>query len=146
MKIKIFDCSDFNHNLTMIIPDLGYNPRENVYCVLEKHDGLSPRQIAKLEAFKQSCRGLYMVPWQICGSIHQPIFRKEFFFNAIEVYQAGNYVHILCRTSVQGQREYAYRVRASVYNYERAVAEILKAQEVGDSDYVTEVWCGRNVR
>lgn len=81
----------------------------------ELHEGLSQRQIDKIEKFKKSCEGMYMVYGYLCESLWQPDESKEWDFNGYDVYYTKDWVQVYHWTRVQGHRPNAYRVKRENY-------------------------------
>ena len=68
-KITIVDCANFDNKINIIIYDDHIASQDSVYCAVELHEGLSQRQIDKIEKFKRSCEGMYMVYGYLCESL-----------------------------------------------------------------------------
>ena len=60
-KIEIIDCCNRNHKISMMISDFRLDFADDVYCALEIQEGLSDKQIKKLNDFRKSCPGPIMV-------------------------------------------------------------------------------------
>ena len=132
-RITIKDCANFDNKITMVINDDKLTTQESVYSAIELHEGLSQRQIDKIEKFKRSCEGMYMVNYQLCKSIWQPDESKEWDFNGYDVYYTKDWVQVYHWTRVQGDRPRAYRVKREDYKgYE----------SLRDSD---EMWTGQRI-
>ena len=132
-RITIKDCANFDNKITMIINDDKLTTQESVYSAVELHEGLSQRQIDKLEKFKKSCEGMYMVYGYLCESLWQPDESKEWDFNGYDVYYTKDWVQVYHWTRVQGHRPNAYRVKREDYKgYE----------SLRDSD---EMWRGQRI-
>ena len=132
-KITIVDCANCDNKINIIIYDDHLTTQDSVYCAVELHEGLSQRQIDKVEKFKRSCEGMYMVNYQLCKSIWQPDESKEYDFNGYDVYYTKDWVQVYHSTRVQGHRPRAYRVKREDYNgYE----------SLQDSD---EMWRGQKI-
>ena len=132
-KITIVDCANFDNKINIIINDDKLTTQESVYSAIELHEGLSQRQIDKLENFKKSCEGMYMVYGYLCKSLWQPDESKEWDFNGYDVYYTKDWVQVYHWTRVQGHRPNAYRVKRENYKgYE----------SLRDSD---EMWRGQKI-
>ena len=132
-KITIVDCANFDNKINIIIYDDHIATQDSVYCAVELHEGLSQRQINKIENFKKSCEGMYMVNGYLCKSLWQPDESKEWDFNGYDVYHTKYWVQIYHWTRVQGHRPNAYRVKREDYKgYE----------SLQDSD---EIWRGQRI-
>ena len=132
-KITIVDCANFDNKINMIIYDNHLAIQESVYSAVELHEGLSQRQIDKVEKFKRSCEGMYMVNYQLCKSIWQPDESKEWDFNGYDVYYTKDWVQVYHWTRVQGDRPRAYRVKREDYKgYEslRESDEMWRGQKI----------------
>ena len=110
-KITIVDCANFDNKINIIIYDDHLTTQESVYSAIESHEGLSQRQIDKIEKFKRSCEGMYMVYGYLCKSLWQPDESKEWDFNGYDVYYTKDWVQVYHWTRVQGHRPNAYRVK-----------------------------------
>ena len=51
-KIEVIDCCNTEHKITMVISDDRMDFVDDVYCALEKNEGLSNKQIKKLQDFR----------------------------------------------------------------------------------------------
>ena len=132
-KITIVDCANFDNKINIIIYDDHLTTQESVYCAVELHEGLSQRQIDKIEKFKRSCEGMYMVYGYLCKSLWQPDESKEWAFNGYDVYYTKDWVQVYHWTRIQGHRPNAYRVKREDYKgYE----------SLRDSD---EMWRGQKI-
>ena len=132
-KITIVDCANFDNKITMIINDDKLTTQDSVYSAVELHKGLSQRQIDKIEKFKRSCEGMYMVYGYLCKSLWQPDESKEWDFNGCDIYYTKDWVQVYHWTRVQGHRPNAYRVKREDYKgYE----------SLQDSD---EIWRGQKI-
>ena len=132
-KITIVDCANFDNKINIIIYDDHLTTQDSVYCAVELHEGLSQRQIDKIEKFKRSCEGMYMVNYQLCKSIWRPDESKEWDFNGYDVYYTKDWVQVYHWTRVQGHRPRAYRVKREDYKgYEslRESDEIWRGQRI----------------
>lgn len=132
-KITIVDCANFNNKITMIINDDKLTTQDSIYSAVELHEGLSQRQIDKIEKFKRSCEGMYMVYGYLCKSLWQPDESKEWDFNGYDVYYTKDWVQVYHWTRVQGHRPNAYRVKREDYKgYEslRDSNEIWRGQRI----------------
>lgn len=132
-KITIVDCANFDNKINIIINDDKLTTQESVYSAVELHEGLSQRQIDKIEKFKRSCEGMYMVYGYLCESLWQPDESKEWAFNGYDIYYTKDWVQVYHRTRVLGHRPHAYRVKIEDYKgYE----------SLRDSD---EIWRGQKI-
>ena len=132
-KITIVDCANFDNKINIIIYDDHLTTQESVYCAVELNEGLSQRQIDKIEKFKRSCEGMYMVYGYLCKSLWQPDESKEWAFNGYDVYYTKDWVQVYHWTRIQGHRPNAYRVKREDYKgYE----------SLRDSD---EMWRGQKI-
>ena len=132
-KITIVDCANFDNKINIIIYDDHIAYQDSVYCAVELHEGLSQRQIDKIEKFKKSCEGMYMVYGYLCESLWQPDESKEWDFNGYDVYYTKDWVQVYHWTRVQGHRPNAYRVKREDYKgYEslRDSNEIWRGQRI----------------
>lgn len=132
-KITIVDCANFDNKINIIIYDDHMAFQDSVYCAVELHEGLSQRQIDKIERFKKSCEGMYMVYGYLCTSLWQADESEEWDFGGYVVYYTKDWVQVYHGTRVQGQRPRAYRVKREDYKgYE----------SLRDSD---EIWRGQRI-
>lgn len=132
-RITIKDCANFDNKITIVINDDKLTTQESVYSAVELHEGLSQRQIDKIEKFKKSCEGMYMVYGYLCESLWQPDESKEWDFNGYDIYYTKDWVQVYHWTRVQGHRPNAYRVKRENYKgYE----------SLRDSD---EMWRGQKI-
>lgn len=132
-KITIVDCANFDNKINIIIYDDHMATQDSVYSAVELHEGLSQRQIDKIERFKKSCEGMYMVYGYLCSSLWQPDESKEWDFNGYDVYYTKDWVQVYHWTRVQGSRPHAYRVKREDYKgYEslRDSNEIWRGQRI----------------
>lgn len=132
-KITIVDCANFDNKINIIIYDDHMAFQDSVYCAVELHEGLSQRQIDKIEKFKKSCEGMYMVYGYLCKSLWRPDESKEYDFNGYDVYYTKDWVQVYHWTRVQGHRPNAYRVKREDYKgYEslRDSNEIWRGQRI----------------
>ena len=132
-KITIVDCANFDNKINIIIYDDHMAFQDSVYCAVELHEGLSQRQIDKIERFKKSCEGMYMVYGYICKSLWQPDESKEWDWNGYDVYYTKDWVQVYVWTRFQGHRPHAYRVKREDYKgYEslRESDEIWRGQRI----------------
>lgn len=132
-KITIVDCANFDNKINIIIYDDHMAFQDSVYCAVELHEGLSQRQIDKIEKFKRSCEGMYMVYGYLCSSLWQADESEEWDFGGYVVYYTKDWVQVYVDTRVQGHRPNAYRVKREDYKgYE----------SLRDSD---EMWRGQRI-
>ena len=90
----------------MMISENCMDFRDDVYHAISKHTGLSKKQIAKLEDFRESCKGPFMVPgYQFCDNGANYIASREFDWCDYDVYEAEGYVFIQYNTRVQGDSD-----------------------------------------
>lgn len=132
-KITIVDCANFDNKINIIIYDDHMAFQDSVYCAVELHEGLSQRQIDKIENFKKSCEGMYMVYGYLCSSLWQADESEEWDFGGYVVYYTKDWVQVYVGTRVQGQRPRAYRVKREDYK---------GFESLRDSD---EMWRGQKI-
>ena len=110
-KIEIIDCCNTEHKITMMISDDRMDFVDDVYCALERHDGLSSKQIKKLEDFRKSCPGPIMVEGYYFSNNNSDYIDGRYFdWNSYDVYQANGFVFVHYKTSIQGDRDLVLKV------------------------------------
>ena len=115
-KITLVDCENFDNKITLFINDEHMTMSEDIAAAVERYEGLSKGQIAKINKFADSCPGPYMVN----GHYYNDNFCKEIYykhstFGRTLVYRGGKYIHIFDCTNVQGHRNTAYRIPVDDY-------------------------------
>ena len=115
-KITLVDCENFDNKITLFINDEHMTMSEDIAAAVERYEGLSKGQIAKIDKFVDSCPGPYMVN----GHYYNDNFCKEIYykhstFGRTLVYRGGKYIHIFDCTNVQGHRNTAYRIPVDDY-------------------------------
>lgn len=140
-KIELIDCENFSHKIALMISD-----DKGTFYAIAEHEGLSDRQIAKLEAFEQSCPGPYMVPglYYSDNRTHE-IVCSESDFSTIYVYSGESYIHIEFHKRIQGQRSEAYRIPKEHYKGIDSILEDISMMNFnGESEagYLSRIWQG----
>lgn len=139
-KIEIIDCCNENHKITMMISENCMDFRDDVYHAISKHTGLSETQIAKLEDFRESCKGPFMVPgYQFCDNGADYIASREFDWCDYDVYEAEGYVFIQYNTRVQGDRDCVVKMAKDKY---RGLNQAIEDMHEDPEGYY---WIGRKV-
>lgn len=148
-RIEIIDCENVNHKIVMMISDERMDFVDDVYCAIKKHDGLSPRQIQKLESFKESCNGPIMVNGYYFGDNGSNyIASREFDWTCFDVYEADSNVFIKYDTRVQGDRPCVYKMSKDNYkDIDTALNEIHRLESFGETSnkIMSRIWMGRRV-
>lgn len=145
-KIELIDCENFSHKIALMISDDRMDFRDDVYCAITEHEGLSDRQIAKLEAFEQSCPGPYMVPGlYYSDNGAEAIPCRKFDFSTIYACRGESYVHIEVCKSIVGQRGEAYRIPKEHYKGLDSILEDISMMNFnGESEagHLSRIWQG----
>ena len=115
-KITLVDCENFDNKITLFINDEHMTMSEDIAAAVERYEGLSKGQMAKIDKFAKSCLGPYMVNGHYYNDNYcEEIYYKQFTFGHIQVYRGGKYIHIFDCTNVQGHRNTAYRIPVDDY-------------------------------
>ena len=115
-KITLVDCENFDNKITLFINDEHMTMSEDIAAAVERYEGLSKGQMAKIDKFAKSCLGPYMVNGHYYNDNYcKEIYYKHSTFGRTLVYRGGKYIHIFDRTYVQGHRDMAYRIPVDDY-------------------------------
>ena len=134
-KITLVDCENFDNKITLFINDEHMTMSEDIAAAVERYEGLSKGQIAKINKFADSCHGPYMVN----GHYYNDNFCKEIYykhstFGRTLVYRGGKYIHIFDCTNVQGHRNTAYRIPVEEYKDIENVKDLIERMNFNGED------------
>lgn len=139
-KIEIIDCCNENHKIAMMISEKCMDFQDDVYNAIYLHRDLSPRQIAKLENFRKSCKGPFMVPrYEFCENGADFIASREFQWTNYYVYEAEGYVFIIYNTCIQGDRPCVVKIAKDKY---RGINQAIENMHEYPEDYY---WVGQKI-
>ena len=119
---------------------------DDVYFTIEKYEGLSPRQVKKLEDFRLSCNGPIMVKNYFFNSNNaEYICSKSSNWVSIDLYEADGFVFAHYLTSVQGDRDFVMRLSKDEYKgLEDIIDNIHRWRVTGDCPYKI-IWIGHKI-
>lgn len=148
-KIEIIDCCNIEHKIAMMISDNKMDFVDDVYCAIQKNEGLSPNQVKKLQDFRESCNGPIMVHGYYFGDNGSNyIASREFDWTCYDVYESDGNVFIEYSTRVQGDRSCVYNMSKDNYkDIDAALEEIHRMGAWGEFDnkIMSLIWVGRCV-
>lgn len=148
-RIEIIDCENANHKIAMMINDDRMDFADDVYLAISKHDGLSSRQIKKLESFRESCNGPIMVRGYYFGDNGSNyIASREFDWIRYDVYETDSNVFIEYSTRIHGDRPCVYNMSKDNYkDIDAALNEIHRLESFGETSnkIMSRIWVGRCV-
>ena len=148
-KITLVDCENFDNKITLFINDEHMTMSEDIAAAVERYEGLSKGQIAKINKFADSCPGPYMVN----GHYYNDNFCKEIYykhstFGRTLVYRGGKYIHIFDCTNVQGHRNTAYRIPVEEYKDIENVKDLIERMNFNGEDkagFLERIYHGEKV-
>ena len=134
-KITLVDCENFDNKITLFINDEHMTMSEDIAAAVERYEGLSKGQMAKIDKFAKSCLGPYMVNGHYYNDNYcEEIYYKQFTFGHIQVYRGGKYIHIFDVTYVQGHRDMAYRIPVEEYKDIENVKDLIERMKFNGED------------
>ena len=145
-KIEVIDCCNTEHKITMVISDDRMDFVDDVYCALEKNEGLSNKQIKKLQDFRKSCPGPIMVEGYYFSD-NDAIYLggRDFDWTSYHVYEAQGFIFVHYTTRVQGDRDLVVKVAKDQYKGLKATREdIHRWKAIGQGSFEV-VWSGHKV-
>lgn len=145
-KIDIIDCCNQEHTISLVINDNRMDFVDDVYFAIEKYEGLSPRQVKKLEDFRLSCNGPIMVKNYFFNSNNaEYICSKSSNWVSIDLYEADGFVFAHYLTSVQGDRDFVMRLSKDEYKGLQDIIDNIHWWRVtGDCPYKV-IWIGHKI-
>lgn len=145
-KIEIIDCCNTEHKITMMIREGYLDFVDDVYCALEKHKGLSSKQIKKLEDFRKSCPGPIIVEgYYFSDNDTNYLGGRDFDWTSYDVYEAQGFVFVHYKTSIQGDRDLVVKVAKDEYKGLDAIREDIHTwRSIGQRSFKV-VWRGHKI-
>ena len=130
-KIDIIDCCNENHKITMMISDNCMDFSDDVYNAIFLHKGLSSRQLVKLEDFRKSCKGPYMVQgYHFFDNGANYVASRVFDWCGYYVFVVDGNVFIEYETRVQGDRPFVVKMAKDNYQgLNKAIEDMQKDPE-----------------
>ena len=144
-KIEIIDCLNTDHKIALIISERCKCFEADVYFALEKHEGLSNRQIKQLEDFCKSCPGPIMVDGYYFGQNNARWLAPHYPNGSwcYYAYEAKGFVFVHYSTSVFADRCYAIKVAKDMYKGMDWIEHDLDKWAI--DGYSSLVWQGRRI-
>ena len=134
-KITLVDCENFDNKITLFINDEHMTMSEDIAAAIERYEGLSKGQMAKIDKFAKSCLGPYMVNGHYYNDNYcEEIYYKHSTFGRTLVYRGGKYIHIFDCTYVQGHRDMAYRIPVEEYKGIENVKDLIERMNFNGED------------
>ena len=134
-KITLVDCENFDNKITLFINDEHMTMSKDIAAAVERYEGLSKGQIAKINKFADSCPGPYMVNGHYYNDNYcKEIYYKHSTFGRTLVYRGGKYIHIFDCTYVQGHRDMAYRIPVEEYKGIENVKDLIERMNFNGED------------
>lgn len=89
---------------------------DDVYHAIEKQEGLSNKQMKKLQDFRKSCPGPIMVKGCYFSDNNADYLGgRDFDWNSYDVYEAQGLVFVHYNTSIQGDRDSVVKIAKEEY-------------------------------
>ena len=145
-KIEIIDCCNRNHKISMMISDFRMDFADDVYCALEIQEGLSDKQIKKLNDFRKSCHGPIVVDgWYFSDNDAEYLGSKNFDWTCYNFYKADGFVFVHYSTRVQGERDFLFKYALENYNGKgNAIEDFNLWRSIGQRSFEV-VWHGSKI-
>lgn len=145
-KIEIIDCCNTMHKIAMMISDDRMDFADDVYFALVKNDGLSSKQIKKLEDFRKSCTGPIMVNRYYFGDNNADHIRGCYFnWCSYDVYSAQSFIFVRYITCIEGDRDFVVRVAKDEYKGLDAIIDDIHTWRAIGSKSFDVVWMGNKI-
>lgn len=113
---------------------------DDVYHAIGKYDGLSQKQIAKIQKFKNECEGPIMVAgayFDKNNADHKS--SREYSWTEYNVYETQDYIFVEYSTRIQGDSDFVVRLDKDKYTKLDIVIE-----EIQDGKYNC-IWRGHKI-
>ena len=145
-KIEVIDCCNTEHKITMVISDDRMDFVDDVYCALEKNEGLSNKQIKKLQDFRKSCPGPIMVEgYYFSDNDAEYLGGREFDWTSFDFYEAEGFVFAHYKTRVQGDRDFVVKLPKDQYKGLKATREDIHTWKAIGQGSFEVVWSGHKI-
>ena len=145
-KIDIIDCLNSEHKITMMINEDHIDFVDDVYSSIEKHVGLSGKQLKKLQDFRESCPGPIMVKYYYFSPNNSDYLGgRDFDWTSYDFYEAEGFVFAHYKTRVQGDRDFVVKLAKDKYKGMKATREDIHIwQAIGQGSFEV-VWRGHKI-
>lgn len=149
-KITLVDCENYDNKITLLVNDEHMDMSDDIYAAVEKFDGMSKSQVAKVKKFAESCPGPFMVDGHYYNNNNcEEIDYKQFTYGHVQVCKGVKYMHIYNATRVQGHRNKAYRIPVGVYKGIDDIRDLIERMEFNgehEAGSLEHIYSGENVR
>ena len=119
---------------------------DDVYCAIEKLEGLSNKQMKKLQDFRKSCTGPIMVEGcYFSDNDADYLGGRDFDWNSYNVYEAQGFVFVHYKTSIQGDRDSVCKLAKEEYKgLDATIEDIRIFGSIGQRSFEV-VWSGHKI-
>lgn len=119
---------------------------DDVYCAIEKHDGLSSNQIKKLEDFRKSCPGPIMVEdYYFSDNGADYLGGLEYDWTSFDAYEADGFVFVHYKTRIQGDRDFVVKIAKDEYKGLKRTCEDFHIWRAIGQGSLAEMWRGHKI-
>ena len=113
---------------------------DDVYFAIGKYEGLSKKQVAKIQKFKNECEGPIMVAGAYFDQNNADYkYSREYSWTEYNVYEAQGYIFVEYGTRIQGDRDFVVRLDKDKYTRLDQVIE-----DIQDDKYNC-IWRGHKI-